>query len=344
MIITVDRTEYKDHDVEFVLEDVDISSFNLLPSHIYIRNITDIDINTPASPNEESRTAIGTLTHIRIQAMQLTLKEVSFFYRDKLATLGPKEFTGVMEFKLPEKGIDVDLKLRLIPSPAPEGSKSRERHGGFHQIERVEVRIAEEVELDIKQCNHQIMLSLFKPIVGMRLRNTLEKALQEQIRGSLEWVDAVAWDISKRAEVFSDAGLATGSSYIAAIWSEIGRLERMKGGGFLTGWKATGTGVMKEEKGGDAQFAMGVEPQIISGSKHGPKANFAKSLAERLPSDAEGLGTGPDAGVIRQVAGELVHEGKEAVKSFQKTVEVKTAREKKRPGWESVAFNVNAGS
>ncbi|KAH9913530.1 uncharacterized protein B0H18DRAFT_1097329 [Fomitopsis serialis] len=43
------KTEYKDSEVEFVLEDLDISSFGLLPGHAYIRNITDIDIQAPSS-------------------------------------------------------------------------------------------------------------------------------------------------------------------------------------------------------------------------------------------------------------------------------------------------------
>jgi Hsp90 protein len=55
----------------------------------------------------------------------------------------------------------------------------------------------------------------------------------------------VNWDVSKRAEVFGDAGLPNGSSYMAALWSEIGRFKKMDKGGILSGWKATGTGLMK---------------------------------------------------------------------------------------------------
>ena len=40
------RTEYMDDEIEFVLENLDISGFNILPSHVYIRNITDVDIIT----------------------------------------------------------------------------------------------------------------------------------------------------------------------------------------------------------------------------------------------------------------------------------------------------------
>ena len=46
--MTFHRTEYKDADIEFVLEDLDVSRFALLPGHAYIRNITDIDIRAPA--------------------------------------------------------------------------------------------------------------------------------------------------------------------------------------------------------------------------------------------------------------------------------------------------------
>jgi hypothetical protein len=38
------RTEYKDDEIEFVLEN--ISHLNILPSRVYIRNITDIAIQT----------------------------------------------------------------------------------------------------------------------------------------------------------------------------------------------------------------------------------------------------------------------------------------------------------
>ena len=60
------RTEYTDDEIEFVLENLDISGFNILPSHVYIRNITDVDIVTSDTLSAPSRTGIGTLTHVHI--------------------------------------------------------------------------------------------------------------------------------------------------------------------------------------------------------------------------------------------------------------------------------------
>jgi hypothetical protein len=78
---------------------------SISPSHVYIRNVDILTSDTASAP---SRTAIGTLTHIRIQAMQLTLNDVSFWYHD----ISPNEFTGLLDLTLPTKGIDVDLKRR----------------------------------------------------------------------------------------------------------------------------------------------------------------------------------------------------------------------------------------
>ena len=71
---------------------------------------------------------------------------------------------------------------------------------------------------------------------------------------------------------------------MAAIWSEIGRLERERREGPVEmDWKATGTGLVVEQKTvletnevGEAsqvwktQLAMGAQPQILSGKKQGP--------------------------------------------------------------------------
>ncbi|KAI6108327.1 hypothetical protein F5141DRAFT_1064509 [Pisolithus sp. B1] len=267
--IPIPRTEYVDPEVDFVLENLNISSLSLLPGHVYIRNITDVDITAPSGGS--THTALGTLTHVRMQALQLTLKEVSFYYKDKVASVGPTEFTGILEFTLPTQGLDVDLKFRLIPN-TPLGLKEREREQRFFKIERVDVHLAENITFEVKESNHPILAMVFKPVLISRFREALEKTLQEQIRGVFDLVDGITFDVSNRAEVFEDTGLGRGAAIAAAVWSEIGRLRKMEGG-LLGGWKATGTGIIKEGLPGDATLAMGAEPQILPGEKKGPPRN-----------------------------------------------------------------------
>ncbi|KAI0363499.1 hypothetical protein BV20DRAFT_975593 [Pilatotrama ljubarskyi] len=327
--IPIPRTEYKDSQVEFVLEDLDISTFSLLPGHAYIRNITDIDIKAPSAGQAD--TAVGALTRIYLQALQIQLKEVSFYFHDKTASVGPSEFTGILEFTLPPQGIDVDIVVRTIPN-SPEGLKERERRSGFIDIQRVDVKVSEDIELTVKQSNHQILVSVFRPLMLSRLRDALQTVLEQQLRGALEWSDAFAWDVGRRAEVFSDAGLPRGASLVAGFWSELGHLQKGEGG-LLSGWKATGTGIIKDDKG--SQFAMGAEPQVLSGEKRGPKGNFSEPLGEREDvqnkiQQAKGVG---------QQVKESAKDKLQKVKSFKDTVAQKVDEEKSRPGWQSPAFD-----
>jgi len=371
--VPIPRTEYKDAEVEFVLENLDISSFNFLPSHVYIRNITDMDISTSDSPITPSRTSIGTLTNIRVQAIQLKLDDVSFWYKDKTAgVLTPSEFTGLMALQLPEKGVDLDLKVRLIPA-TETGQKSRSACQHFHVIEKAEVTISDDVNFEVTQCNHSVITSLFKPMLVSRLRDALSRALSEQLRFAVDWADGLAYDVSERREVFEDTGLGGGTSLIAAVWSEVGRMQRESRIDREFGFRATGTGVVVEQttkavgEGEDktrvskSQFAMGAEPQILSGKKRGPLGTGSEPLAKKLERaadeagvDVEGLKAAgvdvSDVGGLKQGTQSIVEEARERaqgaiktaqgqINTFRQNVDRKVALEQGRPGWQSAAFD-----
>ncbi|KAF8888404.1 hypothetical protein CPB84DRAFT_1786289 [Gymnopilus junonius] len=356
-------TEYKDADIEFVLENLDISTFNISLSHV--------DIQTSASPSTPSRTAVGTLTHVKIQALQLVLKDVSFWYKDKNASaISPSEFTGLMALKLPEKGVDVDIKIRLIPEHT-KGPESREMKNHFNVIERAQVTISDELDLEVRESNHAVFATVFKPVMVSRLKEALEKVLSEQIRDLVDYADGVAWDVKKRRQVFEDTGLGGGGSLMAALWSEIGRLEREGGG---VEFKATGTGVVIEktlregdegEKKQQAALAMGAEPQILSGEKRGPLGTGSESLKKKMDRIvAQELGVSPEdieaqmdvdvaasAGGVRATgrelaaeleegAKDLAKEGKKQIDTFRRSVERKKGLEMGRDGWQSAAFDM----
>src|SRR5712672_494504 len=218
-----DSTEYVNEKVEFVLEGLDISSIGLLPGHVFIRNITDIEITAPT--DGESSTAVGTLTHVHVKGLQLKLSQLSFYYHDLTATVGPAEFTGLAEITLPAEGIDVEIKVRTIPNTTA-GLAERSERNRFLRIDKVVVNVTDNVDVHVTESNHPVLLAVFRPILTARLRNALQSALSANIRDALDGVDALAWDTLTRAEVFQDAGLARGPALVAAWWSELGRLRR----------------------------------------------------------------------------------------------------------------------
>ncbi|KAJ7207906.1 hypothetical protein GGX14DRAFT_634371, partial [Mycena pura] len=334
--VPIPRTEYVDNDMELVLENLDISNIGINPAHIFIRNITDVDVRTSATA--ETTTGFGSFVHIRLQAVQLALRNVSFYYNDKTATLPPSEFTGLLELTMPPHGIDIDLKVRSISS-AEERAKRRT----YHETELLEVQISEDVQVHVRESNHAVVLTVFKPVFDMRVRAALGRALGAHLRAALDELGALAWDVGQRATVFEDAGAGRGAALAAAVWSELGRLRREQRGGWRA--TATGTGVMLEmpECGtgaGGAKMAVGVEPQVLSGEKRGPMGTGSESVEKRVGAAVEANAAKEGMqGVKTQLQG-LVKEGSRQIRSFQRSVEEREAAERKSAGWRSSAFDI----
>ena len=328
-------TEYVDEKIEFVLEDLDISSINLLPGQIFVRNITDVEI---AAPTEgKSTTTVGALTHTHIKGLQLKLSELSFYYHDLTATVGPKEFTGLAEITLPPEGIDVDIKVRTIPNTTA-GLMERAERKRFLRIDHVVVHVSEDVDVRVTKSNHPILLTVFRPLLTARLRGALQTTLSANIQRALDSIDALIWDTTARAEVFQDAGLGRGPALASAWWSEIGRMQRTHGGPFL-GWRTTGSGIVRN--GGDAKVALGAEPQALGPEKHGPKGTLAQPLKERARDIGVSAEGSADVGedVLMQ-AKEGLKVGIKKVRTFEERIADKQIEEERTPGWESSAFDV----
>ena len=327
------RTEYIDGKIEFVLEDLDISSIGLLPGHVFIRNITDLEIDAPKEG--KATTAVGALTHLQIKGVQLKLNQLSFYYHDLTATVGPKEFTGLAEITLPAEGIDVDIKVRTIPNTTA-GLAERAERKRFLRIDHVEVHVSDNADVRVTESNHPVLLTVFRPLLTARLRGALETTLSANIQSAIDGVDELVWDTIARAEVFEDAGLARGPALATAWWSELGRLRRTQGG-LSSGWHTTGSGIVRD--GGDARVALGAEPQVLGSDKHGPKGTSAQPLKERA-RDA-----GVDVNVSAESVTGAVGKAKEGIKvglrkvrTFEEKIAEKQKEEERSPGWESNAF------
>jgi hypothetical protein len=322
-----------------VLEDLDISSVGLLPGHIFLRNITDVEIAAPS--NGKPTTAVGTLMQVHMKGLQLKLSQLSFYYRDLTATVGPAVFTGLAEITLPAGGVDVDIKIRTIPNTA-EGLSERAERQRFLRIDLVAVNVSDDVDVRVTESNHPVLLSMFRPLLTSRLRGALQTTLSANIRRVLEEADAFAWDSLARAEIFEDAGLTRGQALATALWSQLGHMQRMQGG-LTLGWGSTGTGFVRE--GDKERVAIGAEPQVLGPEKHGPKGTLAQPLKER----AGEVGAHVDVsmasveGVAKNVVGQAregVKAGVGKVRTFQEIVAEKQKQEERTSGWESCAFDV----
>lgn len=326
--IPIPRTEFTSPEVDFVLENLSIASLRLLPGHAHISTTAEADI-TQAAPGQEAQTSASAKTTVKLQGLQLSLKELSFYHEQKEHSgVTPSKFTGLVDVEIPPRGVDAEISLSLLPTT---DSGARERQGGFFHIDRVTLSLSDNMDIKPHKTNHSILVGTFKSTIKKRVRKALEGALREQLEFAFTFADRTAYDVHQRSKVFRDAGLAPAAAYAGAVVSEAGRLRQLPGP--LTGWRATGTGVIKDDPRSDKAYAMGAEPQIISGEKRGPVGQFSGPLGGERPQDKA-----PVADANGKVEG-LTKEGARAAKTFKARKDEKEAEERKREGWRSGAFD-----
>jgi hypothetical protein len=283
--------------------------------------------------------------HIHVKGLRLKLNQLSFYYRDLTATVGPAEFTGLAEITIPPEGVDIEIKIRTIPNTAT-GLAERAERQKFLRIDQVAVNISDDVNVRVTESNHPVLLTMFRPILTTRLRGALQTTLNANIRSVLESADSLVWDTIARAEIFEDAGLTRGPALATALWSELGHLRRTQGGISL-GWCTTGTGIVRE--GDKARVALGAEPQVLGPEKHGPK----DTLAQPLKARAQKVGAQFDADVsmesVEGAAKSMAEQGRGGIKAgvrkvrtFEELVAEKQKEEERTSsrGWESNAFDM----
>ncbi|KAH7092797.1 hypothetical protein BKA62DRAFT_722425 [Auriculariales sp. MPI-PUGE-AT-0066] len=333
--IPLPRTEYVDAETEFVLENMNLESLQILPGHVKITNQTSVDIEAPGPAAGESTKDISTKTRIHFTGVHVQLKQISFYYRDKSAN--GRTLTGLLDVTIPQKGIDIDVQIGLLPTAS--GDKQRRKRQGFHRIEHVNVTL-DDVTTALSKTNHPIAMTFFKPIFRTRLVSALQTSLEQYVRFSLEALDGFAWNVHQRALVFSDTGAPTVGAYIGGLTSALGRMSRE--GRMFEGLQATSVGLVKDDPATDTAFAAGAAPQIIDGNKHGPVAR--------------GVGVGNQQGTGQNQAAKLQQQGQQAkekvkgegvpdpVESFVDAVARKRDAEKKSEGWRSSAFDPPASA
>ncbi|GJJ13345.1 hypothetical protein Clacol_007597 [Clathrus columnatus] len=325
--IPIPRTEYKDDTTEFVMEDLLIETLKLLPGHVQIHNATDMDFHK-SSAGSDTRANIKSYTRLHFKGVQFHARDVSFWYND--TTLRPvTEISGLLGVVIPPEGLEIDVALTLLPQPKKKDAHKAQRHA-FFKVENVNVNL-NSPEFTISKSNHSILFTAFKPIVRSRIEKAIETSLGQQIALSIEMLDNVLFDTHQRAGVFADTGMPLSASYLSAVWSEIGHLKKQPG--LFSGLRTTSVGVIKDDPRQESTVAIGAQPQIISGDKHGPSAPGSDSQkkrdeAVRLARESKGVAKG---------IGERAQSG---VVSFAQEVQIKRDQEMHKEGWKSNAFDV----
>jgi len=270
---------------------------------------------------------------VQFKGVKLQIRDASFWYRDP--TMKPmSEISGLLGVTLPERGMDVDVRLSVIPQKDKKDKNPTDEHA-FFKIDNVTVNL-NDPSFTIRKSNHPILFTAFKPLVRSRLERTICTTLEHQLTIAFQTLDNLLYDTYNRQTVFRDTGMSPGAAWVSAVWSEIGHMRKQPG--LFSGMQTTGVGIVKDDDRQNFAFAMGAKPQIIDGEKRGPDApggthaRQKREQAVEAKEQAKKAVQGGDAGgVTGQATG--------VVRSFKDQAQTWKEKEEKEDTWRSGAFD-----
>ncbi|KAH8922908.1 hypothetical protein BT69DRAFT_1262998 [Atractiella rhizophila] len=316
--LPIPRTEYVSPEGEFVMENVNLSSVQILPGKIKVSQTIDTDISkkdTSSDANQHTTTH----GHVVIRGGQFKAQDVSYWMKTKEVPL-LKSDSGIADVSLPLEGFDATIAYKL-------SSKTGNERTTFWEVTKVDV-ILHDFDLVIRENQHSVLSKLFKGTLRSGVKKMFERTLENYLQLAFDFADHVAWDVRKRYGVFKDTGLNDSAAFLGAVKSEIGYLSQQPS--VWDGMRLTSVGIITDDPKSDKAFAVGAAPQLISGDKHGP---LAHTTAE------SGVAMEVDSGTSRQ-AQNIGAEAKGRVNSFKDAVTARTELERNRDGWRTDAFDL----
>ncbi|ORY77244.1 hypothetical protein BCR35DRAFT_305540 [Leucosporidium creatinivorum] len=190
--IPIPRIEYTDNMVDVVIENLTLESQNLLPNIIEVEGRSYFKV----SPYDAIKDKSAHSFWLSLSQIQCDLKDVAFYIKKKSGF--PKlSDSGLADVFLGGKGVSVKVHLEST------GKKN-------HAFRVVDVKAkVDTLKVNIREAKHSTLISLFKPLAMGLIKKSIQKAIEEGIRGALVQVDAQISDISERVDQASseeDAG------------------------------------------------------------------------------------------------------------------------------------------
>ncbi|KAF3930580.1 hypothetical protein ABW19_dt0204060 [Dactylella cylindrospora] len=187
--VPVPRIEYTDKQVDVIIENLVIESDNLMPNVLEFGNDSYFRWGRKNISSKSKQKVM-----LAISGVQCDLKDVSFYIKKKQGFPSLTD-TGLMDIFLGGDGFSFTIKM----STADEKDRAH-----FLQIDKVNVSL-KHMNIKLKQSNHKLLFSLFKPLLLKVVRPALQKVLEKQIKNSFSEFDRKLYAIKLEADKATQA-------------------------------------------------------------------------------------------------------------------------------------------
>ncbi|KAK1997981.1 hypothetical protein LX36DRAFT_577298 [Colletotrichum falcatum] len=182
--VPVPRIEYSDPQFDAIIENLVLESDNFMPNVLEINSENYFLWGRKQTANKHKQSF-----EVKFAGVQLDLRDVSYHVKRKQGFPSITD-TGVADILLAGDGFSFKLKL---------SSADKKDSQNFFKIDKVDVDI-KHMSIKLKQSNHKLLFSLFKPIMLKVLRPALQKAVEKAIKDQATQLDSLLFQVKQEAD------------------------------------------------------------------------------------------------------------------------------------------------
>ncbi|PSN66095.1 hypothetical protein BS50DRAFT_574555 [Corynespora cassiicola Philippines] len=182
--VPVPRIEYSDPMVDCVVENLVIEGDNLAPNVMEFGSDNYWRWGRKHISNKNKNKVM-----LSVSGVQMDLRDVSYYVKRKQGFPSVTD-KGVMDVFMGGNGFSFKVEME-------NADKDDKIH--YFKINKVTTDI-ENLQIKLKKSNHKLLFSLFKPLLLKVMRPVIQRVLEQQIKDSVNQLDAIIYDIKSEAD------------------------------------------------------------------------------------------------------------------------------------------------
>ena len=182
--VPIPRIEYSDKMIDAVVENLVVEGDNLAPNVFEFGSDNYWRWGRRGNQNQNKNKVM-----LSVSGVQMDLRDVAYYVKKKEGFPGITD-KGVMDIFLGGSGLSFKVAMETA-------DKKEQSH--FYKINSVNVDI-KNMDIKVKQSNHKLLFSLFKPIMFKVLRPVIQKVVEKAVRDNVQKSDAFLYKVKQEAD------------------------------------------------------------------------------------------------------------------------------------------------
>ena len=186
--VPIPRIEFSDNMIDAVVENLVLEGDNLAPNMFEFGSDNYFRWGRRGNKSGNKNKVM-----LSVSGIQMDLRDVAYYVKKKegFPSITDK---GVMDIYMGGSGLS--FKVAMETTDKHHDSLGQDH---FYKINKVDVDI-QNMKIKVKQSNHKLLFTLFKPFALKVMRPVIQKVVEKQVRDAVRKSDAFLYKVKKEAD------------------------------------------------------------------------------------------------------------------------------------------------